>query len=373
MKVPPAKVSFPEEDRRTILAQIEECLLSGRLTLGERVREFEEGFKELLRVRYAVAVNSGTSALEIPLRILGVAGKEVLVPTNTFFATPAAVLHAGGRVRFVETDPDTFSLDVESLEQQVTEQTVGVIVVHVGGIISHRIGDIHNICRRHHLFLLEDAAHAHGSCLNGRMAGTFGDVAAFSFYPTKVITSGEGGMIVTQDHRLRDEAVVYRDQGKVSFSTNIHERLGYNWRMSEVHAILGLAQLRRLSQFIEARARIAQIYNEGLKAIPNLTPLTPTEGCRSNYYKYIVVLPRGLDRCRLKRLLSDRYGVGLSGEVYAQPCHLQPIFRDSCGVGDFPVAEDLCARHICLPVFPTMTTDQAEYVLFALREALNHL
>jgi dTDP-4-amino-4,6-dideoxygalactose transaminase len=161
MKVPPAAIHFPEEDRAWILARIDECLQSGRLTLGSNGAALEEAFAELCQVRYAVAVNSGTSALEIILRAIGVEGREVVVPTNTFYATGGAVLHAGGRIRFADCEPQYFALDVESLREALEPQTAAVIVVHIGGIITPRIHDIRAICDTAGVPLVEDAAHAH--------------------------------------------------------------------------------------------------------------------------------------------------------------------------------------------------------------------
>lgn len=372
MKIPPVKIYFPEDDRKEIVAKIEEVLVTGQLTLGKNGKEFEDKFAAYLNTKYAVAVNSGTSSIEIPLRIFGVDGKEVLVSSNTFFATPAAVLHAGGRVRFADVEASTFSVTAEGIEERITEDTVGVIVVHIGGMVTPQMPEIQALCKEKGLFLFEDAAHAHGSSLNGKMAGTFGDAASFSFYPTKVMTSAEGGMIVTNDEKLSEEALIYRDQGKAGFLSNFHTHMGYNWRMSEPHAIIGLSQFQRLEEFIIARNKIARVYDEGLKAIPKVTPLALPSECRSNYYKYIALLDEGINRIRLKKMLREEYEVGLSGEVYDTPCHRQPVFEPYSD-GEFPVAEDICARHICLPIFATMTEDEAEYVLSSLAEALRKI
>jgi len=367
--IPPVKIYFPDEDRKQILTAIDECLRTGQLTLGKYVKAFEDKFAKMVGTRYAIAVNSGTSSIEIPLRIFGVKGKEVIVPTNTFFATPGAVLHAGGRVRFVDADPQTFSIDVESLREAIGPETVGVIVVHIAGIVTPRMTEIQEICKEHGLWLLEDAAHAHGASYNGRMAGAFGRAASFSFFPTKVITSAEGGVIATNDVKVYEEALIYRDQGKAESSSNFHTRLGYNWRMSEPHAIIGISQLARLQEFTVARSRIAGIYDRGLKDIPGVQAFRLPEGCLSNYYKYIALLEKGVDRSLLKKQLRERYQVGLSGEVYDVPCHQQPIFRPY-SAGEFPNAEDICRRHICLPIYSNMTDNEAEYVLFALKSAL---
>ena len=367
--IPPVKIYFPDEDRKQILTAIDECLRTGQLTLGKHVKDFEDKFAKMVGTRYAIAVNSGTSSIEIPLRIFGVKGKEIIVPTNTFFATPAAVLHAGARVRFVDVDPQTFSIDVESFEQAIGPETVGVIVVHIAGIVTPRMAEIQEICKQHGLWFLEDAAHAHGACYNGRMAGTFGRAASLSFFPTKVITSAEGGMIATDDVKVYEEALIYRDQGKADSSSNFHTRLGYNWRTSEPHAIIGISQLARLQEFTVARSHIASIYDRGLKDIPGVQAFCVPEGCLSNYYKYIALLEKGVDRSLLKKQLRERYQVGLSGEVYDVPCHQQPIFRPY-SAGEFPNAEDICRRHICLPIYSNMTDNEAEYVLFALKSAL---
>lgn len=372
MKVPPVRIYFPAEDRHLILEQIDACLISGQLTLGKHGKEFEERFASYVGTKYAVAVSSGTSSIEIPLRILGVQGKEILVPSNTFFATPAAVLHAGGRPRFVDADPSTFGISLDSIRQRITPDTVGVIVVHIAGIVSPEMPAIRDFCLSRDIWLFEDAAHAHGSSMGGQMAGTFGIAASFSFYPTKVMTSAEGGMIVTDDENTCNEALIYRDQGKAGFLSNFHTRLGYNWRMSEPHAIIGLSQLARLEEFITARKRIAAVYDAGLKTIPKVQALPLPPGCRSNYYKYIGLLNSDVDRKALKKTLRERFDVGLSGEVYEDPCHQQPVFADY-REGEFPVAEDICRRHICLPIYATMTEGEAEYVLDSLRQALTQL
>ena len=370
MKIPPVKIHFPESDRAEILAKIGETLETGQLTMGKHGRAFEEAFAELCGTQHAVAVNSGTSAIEIPMRVHGVEGRTVLVPTNTFFATVLAVTHAGGKVRFVDADPATFAVSVETIEAQLTEDTGAVVVVHIAGIVTPDMPAIRELCQRRGLFLFEDAAHAHGSRLGDAAAGSFGDAAGFSFYPTKVITAGEGGMITTNDESIRDAARLFRDQGKLSFTQNLHDKLGYNWRMSEPHAIIGAAHLARLQEFIVERQRIAARYDERLDGMDGVSVLPMPEGCSSNYYKYIALLDGGIDRAALKQRLREDHGVAFGGEVYELPCHLQPIFGDTYQEGMFPVAEDLCRRHVCLPMFQGMTDDQIEYVGKSLQQAL---
>jgi len=368
MRVPPAKIHIPEEDRRQILAEIDECLASGQLTLGKHGAAFEEAFARTAGTNFAITTSSGTSALEIIFRALGVAGGEVIVPTNTFFATPAAVQHAGGTVRFAECDPETFSVDVESVRRLLGPKTRAVAVVHIGGIVTPRMPELQKLCADSGVALVEDAAHAHGSALGGKPAGSFGVAAAFSFYPTKVITSAEGGMIATSDERINEQARVYRDQGKAGFTSNFHTLLGNNWRLSEPHAIIGRSQLARLPEFIAARQRVAAIYDRLLPGT-GIEPLQVPASVQCNYYKYIAMPPAGVDRAALKKTLREQYDVGLSGEVYEAPCHLQPVFGPQ-PQGALPVAEELCARHICLPVSAVMTDADAEYVVESLVKAL---
>ncbi len=370
--VPSLRLSIQGAELDRILSDMRAVFGSGQFTLGAHGKSFEEEFAAFVGAPYACAVNSGTSALEIALRAFGVAGKEVLVPSNTFFATVAAVLHAGGEPRFVDCDPRTLAMDYRSLVERSTPRCAGVIVVHIGGPVTPCIKEVQDFCHTRGLFLLEDAAHAHGSSLAGRHPGAWGAAAAFSFYPTKVMTSGEGGMLVTRDERIYKEALMYRDQGKESFSSNFHVRLGYNWRMSEFHAVLGRSQLRELPMHIDERREIASWYDSWLRDVPNLSPQWLPEGSASNYYKYPIMLPNGIDRAALKKRMKAEWGVSLSGEVYDLPCHQQPVFKAYADRA-LPGAEEACARHICLPLFPGLTKSEAEYVVEALRESITSL
>jgi len=371
MNIPAARIYFPEDDRKELLKQIDGILQSGQLTLGKYGKEFEQKFAEYVGTKYAAVVNSGTSALEIILRALDIAGSSVIVPTNTFFATPASVIHAGGKVIFAD-NTDNLCLDPRSIRKNMKKDTKAIIIVHIGGLVPPEIQEIQQICQKHGLILIEDAAHAHGSTLNAKKAGSFGIAAAFSFYPTKVMTSGEGGMITTNDEKIYQRALVFRDQGKAGFLGNIHTEMGYNWRMSEIHAAIGLSQFARLEEFVADRRRIARFYDKELNKVKSVTPVKIPSAAKSNYYKYAAILKDGIDRAALKKELKEKRGVSLSGEVYELPCHLQPIFKDSYGFkgGEFPVAEDLCKRQICLPVFAGMTEEQAGFVVQSLKEVL---
>ena len=367
--VPPTRIDFSADDRRWIADKITEVLATGRLTLGPYTEAFENDFASLLGAKHAIAVSSGTSALEIALRTRDVAGKDVLVPADTFFATAAAVMAAGGRPVLMDSDIRTMSTAAEEIERRITPQTAGIIIVHIAGFVTDRMPEILRVAQEHGLWVLEDAAHAHASTLNGRYAGTFGVAGAFSFYPTKVMTSAEGGMIVTDDDRLAEEARIYRDQGKASFLENKHIRMGSNWRLSEPHAIIGLRHLTHLEEMVAARRRIAAIFDEALTAEDLIvTPIAAPEGCVANYYKYPAMLPDGIDRDAFKAHLRNEHGVACSGEVYEAPLHKHPVFN-ALDTGDLPQSERLCSRHVCLPVFASMTDADAHRVVGALRAA----
>jgi perosamine synthetase len=367
LSVQAARIVFPVADREEIAAATAEILASGTLTLGPYTRLFEAAFAAAHSPRsaeppHAVAVSSGTAALEISLRAIGVTGRDVVVPANTFFATAEAALRAGGRPVFADIDAGSFALSPETLLAALTPQTAAVVLVHIAGLITPDVAEIARICADRGVALVEDAAHAHGARYDGQFAGAFGVAAGFSFFPTKVVTCGEGGMIVTCSSEVDQQARTYRDQGKGSVSANHHVLHGYAWRMSEQAAVTGLVHLRRMTTFIEHRRSVAAQYDAALAQLDGLEPLGEPPGCTGNYYKYIALLPAGADRTTFKQKLATDHGVRLAGEVYELPLHRQPVFAEFAGPS-LPVADDLCARHICLPIHSDMTADEVDQVV----------
>ncbi len=372
VRIPAARVVFTPEERARILELVDRSLSSGSLTLGPLGDEFETAFAKRHQRAHAVATSSGTAALEIVLRASGLSGAEVVVPANTFFATAAAVVHAGGRVRFADADPGTLSVSVSSVAAAMTPATAAVIVVHVGGTICPDMEAIADLCERRGVVVIEDAAHAAGSLGDGYPAGTFSRAATFSFYPTKILTSAEGGMIVTDDVTLADEARVYRDQGKASFLGGGHVRLGAAWRMSEVHAAIGLVHLDHVDESIGVRRAVATRYDGALRSLPGVTVLEEPPGSWRNVYKYPVLLDPWIDQAALGEALATR-GIALSGKVYATPLHREPVFAGMDGAippDGLAVAEEVCARHVCLPVHSDMTVAEVDRVVDALSAAL---
>jgi len=366
------KVFFPQEDIKQVNSDVEKILQSGMLTLGEYTVRLETEFAKFCGVKHAVAVNSGTSALETVLRTCGLRREdEVLVPTNTFSATAAAVFFAGGKPVLTDIDGPTLCVDAANVQKGLTSKTKGVIAVHIGGLICPDIKAIKDLCEDHKLFLVEDAAHAHGSTIDEHAAGSLGDAGCFSFYPTKVMTTGEGGMITTNKDEIAERSRILRDQGKENFNSNVIVELGYNWRMNEISAAIGMTQLRRLPENIRKRNLIAQHYDQRLRQLDRVEPLKTPSIMVNCYYKYVVFLDTDVNREKLKRQLGEK-GVRCGGEVYWPPLHLQPIYRKLLGTkeGDFPVAEDTCKKMICLPMYPQMTLDDADYVVENLADSL---
>ncbi len=374
-QIPPAKPYFPPEDIPLIKNEVEKILESGMLTLGEYTRRFEAEFAKLCGVSHAVAVNSGTSALEVALRSLGLKRRdEVLLPTNTFSATAAAIIFAGGKPVFTDVNAKTASLDAENVQKYLTPRTKAVMVVHIGGLVCPDIKAIKELCDDKKLHLIEDAAHAQGSTIDKQPAGSIGDAGCFSFYPTKVMTTGEGGMITTRNEKIAADALILRDQGKENFSSNIIVRLGYNWRMTEISAAIGISQLKRLQAFIMNRNRIAQYYDQKLSNLESMKPLVSPSNHINNYYKYVAFLSDGIRRSDFKEKLREK-GVKCSGEVYWPPLHMEPIYQTLLGTteGDFPIAEDVCRRMVCLPLYSQMKLDEAKYVIEKTEEVLSEL
>jgi dTDP-4-amino-4,6-dideoxygalactose transaminase/dienelactone hydrolase len=370
--VPPMRVVIDSRAREEAIENIDRAMFSGMLTLGPVGTAFEKQAARQIGAPHVIGVNSGTSAIEVALRIVGVAGRRVVIPANTFFATASAALAAGGRVEFIDSEPVGLGMCPRALARTVErhDDIAAVVVVHIGGIVSPYVREIAEICKAGGIALIEDAAHALGSTLDGCSAGSFGRMATFSLYPTKIITSGEGGLVVA--HSAGDAAMArsLRDHGKVDFHTNTHARVGSNWRLSEVHAAIGLAHMAQLPDFVQERRNLAARYDVLLARLPQLRPVSEPLGVRGNYYKYIALLDPRIDRGRLKQALRARHGVALSGEIYDPLCAQQPALGRRFEAADFPVAAEFASRHICLPIFQGLTAADQSRIAGALAEEL---
>ena len=373
MKINPTKPYFPDEDIESIISDIRDMFKTRMLTQSINVKKFEDEFAEYAGTKFAIATNSGTSSLEIALRYFDIKNKEVIVPTNTFIASSNAVIFAGGKPVLADINKNNLCINPKEIEKKITPKTKGVMVVHIAGLICPEIKEIQEICKDKNLFLIEDAAHAHGATIDGQKAGNLGDAGSFSFFPSKVMTTGEGGMITTNDEKMAEKARSMRHHG-VGNAKGELVRLGYNWRMSEVNAILGIYQLRRLEEFLKKRNHIAKMYASLLKKVERTNVVSVPSNFRHSYYKYPVILDKGIDRNALVNKMKMNHNIGI-GTIYWPPCHLQPVYRDLFDFkeGMFPVAEDVLNRTIALPIFVEMTNEEVEYVVNCLSKEIKKM
>src|ERR1043165_2673715 len=265
-KVSGARPLFPEEGVPQLLSRLEGIIRGGRLIFGENTREFEDSFRNHVGSRYAVSVNSCTTALEIVMRFFNVKGREVIVPTNTFASCVKAVMYAGGTPVLADMDPETFCLDTEDAIRRINPNTAGIIIVHIAGLVYREIDRLRAICRERNIFLIEDPSHAHGARVDERPAGSLADAACFSFYPTKVMTTGTGGMITTDNAELAAYARSVRHHGQGESLESI-VNLGNDWCMDEMSAAMGIYQLKRLEENVEHRRRVVEWYKRELAEV----------------------------------------------------------------------------------------------------------
>ncbi len=377
MKIPILRLEYTEEEIKAIQAGIKDVIKSGYLTMGAKVAEFEKAFASFTGTKYAIATNSGTSSLEIILRTVGVAGKTVIVPSNTMMASPAAVVHAGGRIIFADCDRNNLQLDPNDLKKKLRADTRVVMLVHIGGIISPAFNEIKGICDQNGITLIEDAAHAHGATIDGKQAGTLGLAGSFSFYPTKVLVTAEGGVITTDDEDIYKKAISLRDHGRALDDPNNHVEIGYNWRFSEFHAVLGIQQMKKAKAILADRRKIAGWYDKKLEGVKGIRKVILPPNVKSSYYKYIVFLDDNIEREVIKKKLKEKYSVSLTGEVYSHPCHSQPAFKKypetvaNDPADTFPNTDYVAQKHICLPVYPGLTEDEVDYVVDSLKKVLS--
>lgn len=362
---------FPKEDIERLVLDIATVLEEGKLRNGKNLREFEQMFAEYIGVKDAIAFDSEGDALETGLQYYGVKNREVVVCTNSFISIPNSVVYAGGKVVFADIREDTLSMDPNSLSQNISGNTCGVIVTHIAGFPNPDLKEIMEICRENNLFLVEDAAHAVGATVDGRKVGTFGDAAVFDFAPTKVLTTGEGGMLVTNDAKLGEEARRFRSYGSGSGKTSF-VNLGRHMMLPEISAILGIYQLRRIEEFIAKRNQIAKIYNDELSKIDSVRMIKCHPDNRCSYYKYPLTLNDNIDKVKFTELLDKEYGIE-TGNVFYPPCHLQTLYQ-KLGTGNhggnLSTAERVLSKTITLPIHAAMSDEDAKSVIHGVHSVL---
>jgi perosamine synthetase len=345
-----------------------EVLRSGRLSLGPRLAEFEEAFAARLGVAHATAVSSGTAGLHLALRAVGVdSGDEVVTSPFSFVASANAIVYERALPVFADIDPVTLNLDPNAAAAAVTERTRALLPVHIFGYPAdlpafEQLG----------LPIVEDACEALGAVhADGTAVGARGHAAVFAFYANKQMTTGEGGMVTTSDRAVKERLDSERNQGRApDMGWLDHDRLGFNYRLSDIACALGIAQLARLDELLAGRSRVAGLYREALDGIDGLgLPCPDMGGDRRGWFVFVVQVPRGIDRDATVRALAER---GVQSKPYLPAIHLMSYYRERFGhrPGEFPVCEDVAARSLALPFFPQMSEGQVARVAEALRGTL---
>jgi perosamine synthetase len=367
--VPMSSAHIDETDIQSVL----EVLHSGRLALGPRACEFEKLISEYIGVRHAIALNSGTAALHLIVKALGIGpGDEVLVPSFTFAASINALLYEGAIPVFVDIEPVTYNLDPEQLEFHISPRTRAILAVDVFGHPADW-DSILDIADRHGLKIIDDSCEALGAEYKGRRIGQFGDAAAFAFYPNKQITTGEGGVVVTNSDAIAEVCRSLRNQGRGTMGSWLeHERLGYNYRLDEMSAALGCSQLKRIDELLRRREDVAGRYTMRLQGCEWLKPPTVNAHVRMSWFVYVVTLAEGLHRNRVIRELASR---SIPTRAYFSPIHLQPYIRKRFGSkgATLPVTESVARRTLALPFHSHLTLEQIELVVTSLLETVHNL
>ena len=366
MKVPYFEPWITDNDKKNIM----KALNQRWLTNGPFLSKFENKFQNYINSKHALGVGSATHALHLSNRALGIGpGDEVIVPTFTFVATANSVLYCGATVVLADIDPSTFNISLKSIKNLITKKTKAIIPVHYGGQ-SCDMDEIMSIAKKNRLKVIEDCAHSLGSKFNNSFCGTMGDVGCFSFYPTKIITTGEGGMITTNKNNLLKIFKQLRSQG-MNITPNQREKLiqwkydvvdlGYNYRLDEIRSSLGLSQLNRINNINKLRIKIANKYNKLLKNIKGISLPVIKSNRNHIFHLYSIKIEKeyNLTRDELFKKLYDK-NIGTSVQYY--PLHLMSYNKNKYNNLDFPVANKIKNQILCLPIFPTMTQKQIQYV-----------
>jgi perosamine synthetase len=357
-----------EGEKNEIIHEISEVLNSGQLVNGKHLRRFETELKKMTNTEYALAVNSGGTALELALLALDVKNKEVILPSQTFIASANAITRAGGIPIFADIDKNTNCLDPHDVQKRINDNTAGVMFVHMFGLLPPALLEIKKICSARGIFLIEDAAHAHGASLNGQMAGSIGDVGCFSFFATKIITTGEGGAITTNRKDIFEKVRSLHNHGR-SPEGPLFEMVGNNFRLPEISCILGVHQLKRLKQILIHRKKIAKIYFHGLTNIKQITPLNQLQKSSNSYWRFPAHLSENINREEFQKEMMDNYKIRITW-MYEPLCHQQPVSGGK-NIISLPNSEWSIKHLINLPTHMNVSESDAHYILSSISETLS--
>jgi perosamine synthetase len=373
LHIPLSSPDINDEDRAAVL----EVLSSPSLSLGPKLGAFEKATTQITGSRHAVATNSGTSALHLCVRAAGISdGDEVITTPFSFVASANCILFERGRPVFVDIDPVTYNIAPDAIEAAITPRTKAILPVHVFGR-PFDVEAVLRIAKKHGLVVIEDACEAIGAEYRGRRVGSFGQTGVFAFYPNKQLTTGEGGVIVTDDDRVARQCYSWRNQGRGDSGGWLeHDEIGYNYRLSDINCALGISQMSRLDEIVTARERVAARYNATLSTIPEIVPPRLDQpDCRISWFVYVVRLADEFTRDHRDQLIAELRKRGIDCRNYFPPIHLQPLYQRMFGYrpGSFPVTERTSDRTLALPFFNRLSDEQIEFVCTELRDALQSL
>jgi len=347
------------------LSNIIKCVKSGWISSkGAYVKKFEDKFAEFCNTKYAISTTNGTSALHLSLASLGVKqGDEVIIPSFTMIATAFAVMYTGAKPIFVDCDPRTWTMDSSSIEKMITRKTKAIIPVHIYGH-PVEMKTISKLSKKHKLFIIEDAAEAHGAEYNNRKCGSLGDIGCFSFYSNKIITTGEGGMLVTNSKKIAQKARMLKDLSHSPNRRFLHAELAYNYRMTNMQAAIGYAQLDRIKELINKRRNSALLYNKYLCGVKEVRLPAEEDWAKNVYWMYAIVLERNakIGRDRLMKKLLD---YGIETRPFFVPMHSQPIMKKLSLVNKntrYPVSDYISKNGLYLPTSPLLTEKNIKYI-----------
>jgi len=357
------------EEIEAVVKVLESCVLTSGLGSGPKVREFEDAFSDFVKAKHAVAVNSGTAALHLALLASGVSkGDEVIVPSFTFTATAETVVLAGGKPVFVDIDPNTYCVDPEEVEKAITEKTKVIIPVDLYGFPAE-MEVLREIADKHGLAIVEDAAQAHGAAYKGKPPGCLADAACWSFYGSKNMTTGEGGMVTTNNDELAEKLRCIRSHGEKEKYVSV--TLGHNYRMPEIEAAIGCVQLRKLPTFIEKRRRNAEQLTDKLRENDALQLPFEDKNHRHSWYLYTVRMKEADVKSR-NRLVEELNKAGIGAAVYYPvPIHSMPYYRQFCD-RRLPRTEEASHQVFSLPVHPGVSPQQIDYIASSVLKLLEN-
>ncbi len=344
------------------------------LSLGPKLPEFERNFADYIGCKHGIAVNSGTSALYVALLALGIGpGDEVITTPFSFITTTNVILMVGAKPVFADIDQLSLNIDLEKIKELVTPSTKAVMPVEVFGNPAG-LDKIYDFCQERGLLCIEDSCEALGSIVNGRKVGTLGDISAFAFYPNKQMTTGEGGIILTDDDEAAAMCKSLRNQGRDEGAGWLaHARLGYNYRLSDINCALGIVQLKRIEEFVEKRARVAGYYQQRLGNDSRLVVPYEPVGCRMSWFVFVVQLAEGTPAGKRDKVLEYLRNEGIGCNNYFTPIHLQPFITEELEtqMGDYPITESVAERTIALPFYNNLSEPEVETVCQTLDKALD--